>query len=920
MKLVNARCASVASTQEGACGKPSGASQMTTVEIDKVATRSLPVEAADRPGPLRVHGKFFFAGAHKHFIKGVTYGPFAKRDHGAQFPEPAMVEHDFALMAQAGVNTVRVFTVPPIWLLDAAHCAGLKILVGLSWSQHIAFLDGIAVQAEIRETVTAGVHACRRHRAVLGYLVGNEIPPDIVRWHGAEPVRRFVRSLVACVREAHPEALVSYANFPSTEYLTIDFTDFVCFNVYLHDQAAFQRYIARLHNLAVDRPLVLTEFGVDSMRLGEEEQRRILSWQVHSAFEAGVAGTFVFAWTDEWFTGGHLIEDWAFGLVDSQRQPKPSLGAIAHQYQSVLPPRLPRYPRVSVVVCAYNAERTMDQCLASLAVLNYPDYEVILVNDGSRDRTLAIAESHGYCRIINQSNHGLSVARNVGAEAATGEIVAYTDSDCVADPDWLSYLVAKMEGSNLAACGGPNFPPPEDSLIPAVVAVAPGGPTHVLISDEVAEHIAGCNMAFRREALMRLGGFDPIYRAAGDDVDICWRFQDAGYVIGYSPAAVVWHFRRNTVAAYCNQQRGYGKAEALVYGKHPFRFNLFGQAKWLGRIYGDLSPALLLSRRPVIYSGVFGRGLFQTMYEPPSSLTALLPLTFEWSAAALVLALIGIAGGGWFSLLAVPLLATWAVCVRGALQAPIDERFSGFNTTGVKARALAALLIYLGPLLRGWERIKWRIKGMRAQTQIGLVETEQRARFVWKERAFHLSYWSDTGAEKEVLLNGLSDFLVPQKYLVMADTGWNGWDLKIARGLCSRALVTVCSENHGGGKRLLRVRCAMRLSQLALLVLRSSAVFAAFALMLGWPGAGAVIGAIGIVSAAVMGWQLIGFAQLMHRIIEAVAKQAQLIPIEPMARPRLEKRRWVRGSAGKAVPLQATPHGSAPTQSPLARG
>ncbi len=893
---------------------------MATVEIDRVATQSLLTEAADRPGPLRVQGKFFFSGPNKHFIKGVTYGPFAKGDHGAQFPELATVEYDFALMAQAGVNTVRVFTVPPVWLLDAAHHAGLKALVGLSWSQHIAFLESAAAQAEIRETVTAGVRACRRHPGIFGYLVGNEIPPDIVRWHGVEPVRRFVRSLVACVREAHPEALVSYANFPSTEYLTIDFTDFVCFNVYLHDKAAFRRYISRLHNLAVDRPLVLTEFGVDSMRLGEEEQRQILSWQVHSAFEAGVAGTFVFAWTDEWFTGGHLIEDWAFGLVDRERRPKPSLGEITRQYQSVLPPRLPCYPRVSVVVCAYDAERTIDQCLASLAVLNYPDYEVIVVNDGSRDRTLAIAESHGYCRIISQSNRGLSVARNVGAAAATGEIVAYTDSDCVADPDWLSYLVAKMEASNLAACGGPNFPPPEDTLVPAVVAVAPGGPTHVLLSDEIAEHIAGCNMAFRREALMQLGGFDPIYRAAGDDVDICWRFQDAGYVIGYSPAAVVWHFRRNTVTAYCNQQRGYGKAEALVYAKHPFRFNLFGQAKWLGRIYGDFSPALLLSRRPVIYSGVFGRGLFQTMYEPPSSLTALLPLTFEWSAASLVLALAGIAGGGWFSLLAVPLLTTWGLCISGALQAPIDKRFSGFDRTGAKARALAALLIYLGPLLRGWERIKWRIKGMRTQTHIGPTEIEQRARFVWKERAFHLSYWSDTGAEKEALLNGLSDFLIPQKYLVMPDTGWNGWDLKIARGLCSRALVTVCSENHGGGKRLLRVRCAMRLSRLALLALRGSAAFAAFALMLGWPHAGAASGAVGIFMAGVMGRQLIGFGQLMHRIIETVAKQAQLMPIEPTARPRSDKRPSMRVSTRNAVPLEATPHRAASTESPFVRG
>src|SRR4029078_5099628 len=135
-----------------------------------------------------------------------------------------------------------------------------------------------------------------------------------------------------------------------------------------------------------------------------------------------------------------------------------------------------------------------------------------------------------------------------------------------------------------------------------------------------------------------------------------------------------------------NQQKGYGKAEALVYAKHPFRFNLFGQAKWLGRIYGDLSAARLLSRKPVIYSGTFGRGLFQTMYEPPSSLTSLLPLTFEWSGAALALALAGIIAGGWGWLLAVPLLTTWVMCITVAMRAPIDPRFSG-----PKARALVAL-------------------------------------------------------------------------------------------------------------------------------------------------------------------------------------------------------------------------------------
>jgi len=579
------------------------------------------------------------------------------------------------------------------------------------------------------------------------------------------------------------------------------------------------------------------------------------------------------------FTGGHLIEDWAFGLVDRHRRPKPAYAEVARQYTGKLPPRLPRYPRVSVVVCAYNAERTMDQCLASLETLDYPDYEVIVVNDGSRDRTLEISEGYGYCRIISQPNKGLSVARNVGAEASTGEIVAYTDSDCVADADWLTYLVAKMEAKELAACGGPNFPPPEDSLVPAAVAVSPGGPTHVLISDEVAEHIAGCNMAFRRDVLLALGGFDPVYRAAGDDVDICWRLQDAGYTIGFSPAAVVWHFRRNTVKAYLNQQRGYGKAEALVYAKHPFRFNLFGQAKWLGRIYGDLSASLLLSRKPVIYSGVFGRGLFQTLYEPPSSLTAVLPLTFEWSAAALLLALGGAIAGGWAWLLTVPLLVTWVMCVSGALRAPIDQRF-----TGLKARVLVALLIYLGPLVRGWERIRWRIRTMQTPEDIAPVPTEQRARVAWSARAFTLSFWSDSAAEKEALLGGLMEFLVPQKYFVVPDTGWSDWDLKIARGLWCRALVTVCAENHGGPKRLLRLRCSLRLSRLARFALRLYAALTAVALIVGWPLAAVAVGAVGLAHLAVMGEELVRFGRMMHRIVEIVARQARLIPVETRAR------------------------------------
>ena len=150
-----------------------------------------------------------------------------------------------------------------------------------------------------------------------------------------------------------------------------------------------------------------------------------------------------------------------------------------------------------------------------------------------------------------------------------------------------------------------------------------------------------------------------------------------------------------------------------------------------------------------------------------------------------------------------------------------------------------------------------------------------------------LRYWDESGAEKEVLLGGLMDFLLPQKYFVVADTGWSKWDLKIARGLWSRALVTVVAENHGGPKRLLRVRVAMRVSKLGLVLLRAYAALAAGSLILGAPVVASVFVAIGLVNFGVIGWQLARFGRLMHRIVEAVARQARLMPAEPLARPAL---------------------------------
>ncbi len=834
--------------------------------------------------PPTIGGKFFFVGDRKFYLRGVSYGPFAPSAHGFPFPEDAVLERDLGLMAQAGVNTLRTFTVPPRWLLDRAAEHGLRVLVTVPWAEHVCFLDRRELVAEIRGTVRAAAEACGGHPALFGLLVGNEIPPDIVRWYGPERVRDFLRLLRDEVKGCHPETLVSYANFPSTEYLDVtDLLDFVSFNIYLHRETDFRRYLSRLQNIAEDKPLVLTEFGVDSIREGAEAQGEMLAWMIRAAFESGVAGTCVFSWTDEWFAGGMQMSDWAFGLVDRERQPKPSFTAVQGPYTESLPPRLERSPRVSVVVCAYDAERTMDDCLASLRTLNYPDYEVVVVNDGSTDRTLAIAEKHKQVydadpggprlEIISQANKGLSVARNVGAAAATGEIIAYTDSDCVPDPDWLAFLIYKFVRSGFVAVGGPNFPPPEPSLVPAAVAVSPGGPMHVLLNDEVAEHIPGCNMAFTKKVLDEINGFEPIFAAAGDDVDFCWRLQNRGYAIGFSPAATVWHYRRNTVKAYLKQQMGYGKAEALLYFKHPYRFNMLGQSRWLGRIYGELTTAVL-SRRPIIYFGAFGRGLFQSMYEAPSSLLSYLPFTLEWNAIGLLFFLSALLTPRALPFAALPLgiSIVWSIAI--ALRARVDSRFTGF-----RSRALIALLTYLGPLARGLQRYLWRLRGLASVERVTFEGEQQPAEVDWLRRTFFVRYWSEQGHEKEAMLGGTMDFLIPRKYLIAVDPGWNRWDIEVYRGIWSKARVAVATENHGGLKRLLNLRTDIRLTRVAQLSLSGFALAAACGLLFGVPEIAGVGAGLGIVNLAVIVTENVRLAQVLNDAYDIVAGRVGLRPL-----------------------------------------
>ena len=760
-----------------------------------------------------VRGKFLFIGEEKLYVRGVTYGPFRPGEDGTEYPNPARVAQDFEAMVATGINAIRTYSVPPGWFLDAAQRANLRVMVGLPWEQHVTFLDDSRTTRAIEARVREAVRKCAGHPAVLCYAVGNEIPAGIVRWLGRRRVEKFIEKLYQVAKAEDPEALVTYVNFPTTEFLELPFLDFFCFNVYLESHDAFEAYLARLQTLAGDRPLLLAETGLDSRRNGEQAQAASLEWQVRSVFAGGCAGAFVFSWTDEWHRGGCEIEEWDFGLTRRDRSPKLALEIMRRVFAEVPLSTTTNWPRISVIVCTYNgSHKWLAECFRHLKKIDYPNYEVIVVDDGSTDRFTDCARDYGF-RLIRTPNLGLGNARNTGLSAATGEIVAYIDDDAYPDPDWLKYLATIFLHSDFVGVGGPNLPPYGDGWVAECVANSPGGPIHVMLTDRQAEHIPGCNMAYRKSALLEIGGFDERFRVAGDDVDVCWSLQKRNWKLGFSPAAVVWHHRRNSVRTYLRQQRGYGRAEALLEKKWPEKYNSAGHVSWAGRVYGN-GFFTVLPRAGRIYQGIWGTAPFQRLYGSAPGWLSSLVLMPEWFLIVGLLALLAGLGYSWKPLLLAAPLSLFALGapVTHAIASGIRIRQPG-STRNLLERVLligtTALLHLLQPLARLFGRVRWGLTPWRWV----------KAKSPSLPRTNSMALWSEVWRSAQDRLEGVESALRQLGVVVRRGGEFNNWDLEIRSGLLGSAVLRMVAEEHGQGRQLVRCRVSPKCSGFGLAIL-----------------------------------------------------------------------------------------------------
>jgi len=791
---------------------------------------SSPNPAAGPPDRISVRGKFLFAGDSKFWTKGIRYTLPENAGPRTDAVGPGTVGQDFDRFAAAGINTLWMKGAPPAEILDRAAASGLRlVLMPESWQAARALNSRHGMRGAERALADA-VRAARAHPAVLAHVLASGFPEDVVRWHGTRRIEAFVARLCATAKSIDPDCLVTCLNRPDTAHLRLPLLDFFSFDLTGQDGATQLRSeVERLHNLIGDKPLLACH-APDTIDDGRGPSTdAVLTARVRDSFESGVAGVCI-----------GTVPARSHPAQDDRARPvrtRPSLASACHAAFARAPfAQDIAWPRVSIVVCSYNGAGTIRDTLEGIRALEYPNFEAIVINDGSTDATPTIAGEYDV-KLISTENRGLSNARNTGWQTADGDIVAYIDDDAYPDPHWLHYLALSFLRSDFVGVGGPNIAPPGDGKVADCVANAPGGPVHVLLTDTEAEHIPGCNMSFRREALAAIDGFDARYRAAGDDVDLCWRLQERGGRIGFNAAAVVWHHRRNSVRTYWKQQQGYGKAEALLVAKWPERYNVLGHYAWSGRLYGKGLTQPLRLYATGVYGGRPVAAAVQSIHVGEAGLLATLPLMPEWYVIVAALGLLALLGLSWPPLLwfAPAAVIALALPLGQAMLSAARAEFPTRHDSGLmraRLRILTALLHLMQPLAR-----------LKGRLQHGLTP--------WRSSARGRPTWRPTDTRTVVVggtqrVSGMRDTLsqLARQRSIPIERGEaaDDWDVEIIGGALgsARAVIASLPATEAG---TLSIRIRSRLSPAVLAATASGLVASAVAVQQGAWVAAAVIGA-----------------------------------------------------------------------------
>lgn len=225
-------------------------------------------------------------------------------------------------------------------------------------------------------------------------------------------------------------------------------------------------------------------------------------------------------------------------------------------------------PTVSIIIPAYNEEKFLPGCLASIGELDYPagKFEVIVIDNGSKDTTRYIAKKHGAI-ILENSTMNVSGLRNLGAQEASGEILAFVDADCSVTVDWLKVSMKYFEDQSIAAWGAPANIPPDATWVQSTWYIIRKN-KHIIHDTDWLESM---NLFTRRQSFLEVGGFDETLVTC-EDVDLCYRLKDLGRIVSDANIQIIHHGEADTLVNFFRKEvwRGMGNLHGIL--RHGFSF------------------------------------------------------------------------------------------------------------------------------------------------------------------------------------------------------------------------------------------------------------------------------------------------------------------------------------------------------------
>jgi mycofactocin system glycosyltransferase len=234
-------------------------------------------------------------------------------------------------------------------------------------------------------------------------------------------------------------------------------------------------------------------------------------------------------------------------------------------------------PNISIVIPVKDRADELERCLSSISVLNYPQekLQIIVVDDGSSDDSSQVAQQFQALVVPSGGvGRGPAAARNVGALRATGEILAFIDSDCTASREWLNELLPAFNNPSMAAVGGQVDGMCNESAVDryesTMSSLSLGSRERSGSGGNDTFYLPSCNLLVRRSAFRSAGGFkDEMH--VGEDVDLTWRLRDNGWTISYIPAGNVLHEHRSSIKSFMSRRFDYGTSEGMLQLLHPER-------------------------------------------------------------------------------------------------------------------------------------------------------------------------------------------------------------------------------------------------------------------------------------------------------------------------------------------------------------